>query len=587
MTHDDSGGLSPGMVPTLLLLLDGHRSPRLEANAERVMRCSSQTDPEILGPDAVAWVRQRLARIVVAGPGAERIVDELVGRGLPAEQTGHDPEQRAGVGEPAAPIDGMDIVDDVLALVGGTPMVRLDRLYPGTRALVLGKLESANPGGSVKDRVAVSLVDAAERDGRLLPGGHIVEPTSGNTGVGLAIVAARRGYRCTFTVPDKVAPEKIALLRAYGATVVVCPTNVDADDERSYYSMARAIAAGDPTAFRPDQYSNPANPAAHVAGTGPEIWKQTAGRITHFVAGAGTGGTVGGIGRYLKARNADIEIVAADPVGSVYSGGSGEPYLVEGIGEDFWPGNWDADVVDRIVAVDDADSFAWTRRAARDEGLLVGASCGAALAATAAVAAAAEDGDVIVVLLPDGGRGYLSKVYNDDWMRVHGFLDEPGDGPRMRDVVAQTFTETPSATLVPTSETDAGTDRRGHILHSRDGRPALVHAHPGDPVSDVAAVMAEFRLEELPILSAENPRVPAQVIGSVDVAVVARARINPGDPIGAGREPLPFAGMGERLETVLARLGGRRGVVVNVEGRPTFLLSVVDLLLIGLSERGS
>ena len=532
------------MRGTILVLVDGHRSPRLEANAKRVLFAPGEDfgadgSPS---PELVVWVRQHAVTLSVAGPGGDRVVRKLSEHGLLA--------QRVDAGEPAAPVDGMRVVDNILELVGDTPLVRLDRLFPDSRALVLGKLEAANPGGSTKDRVAVSLVDAAERDGRLKPGGRIVEPTSGNTGVGLAIVAARRGYRCTFTVPDKVATEKIALLRAYGAEVVVCPTNVEADDPRSYYSVARQIAQADPTAFHPDQYSNPANPAAHFAGTGPEIWSQTGGKVTHFVAGAGTGGTLGGIGRYLKTQNPAIRVIAADPVGSVYSGGGAEPYLVEGIGEDFWPANWDGAIVDEILPISDAESFAWVRRAAKQEGILVGSSCGAALACTARVAAEAEDGDVIVVLLPDGGRGYLSKVYDDNWMRVHGFIDEDGDERKVRDIVA--------------------------AVEQR--RPLLPHVHPDETVRTVAGIMAEYAVEELPVLIVEGPSVPSQIVGSVDMATVAKALGQPHELIGRGAAPLPFAGVGESVTTVVARMGNRRGVVVNDRGRPMALLTFADIL---------
>jgi cystathionine beta-synthase len=532
------------MRSVLLVLVDGHRSPRLEANAKRVL-CAPGSDVGEDGepsPELVAWARQHAAVISVAGTGADRVVTKFSEHGLIA--------RRVDDGEPTVATAGMRIVDNVLELVGDTPLVRLDRLFPDSRALVLGKLEAANPGGSTKDRVAVSLVDAAERDGLLLPGGMIVEPTSGNTGVGLAIVAARRGYRCTFTVPDKVSAEKIALLRAYGAEVVVCPTNVEADDPRSYYSVAREIAKADPSAFHPDQYANPANPAAHFSGTGPEIWSQTDGKVTHFVAGAGTGGTLGGIGRYLKAQNPAIRIVAADPVGSVYSGGGAEPYLVEGIGEDFWPGNWDGGIVDEIVPVSDADSFAWVRRAAQQEGILVGSSCGAALACAAHVAAEAREGDVIVVLLPDGGRGYLSKVYDDSWMRIHGFIDESAGGRKLRDVVS--------------------------ALGNK--RPLFPHVHPHETVRTVAGIMAEYAVEELPVLVVEGPSVPSQVVGSIDVTTVAAALGHPHELVGRGGTPLPFAGVGENVTTVVARMGSRRGVVVNDRGRPIALLTFSDIL---------
>jgi len=532
------------MHGNVLVLVGPCRSPRLEATARRVLHVPGPEIDRDGTPTAalVAWVRQHGAVVRVAGDDAASIAATLSLHGVAAEV--------ADNGEPSVDTVGMDMADDVLALVGRTPMVRLDRLFGRSKALVLGKLEAANPGGSVKDRVAVSLIDAAERDGRLRPGGRIVEPTSGNTGVGLAIVAARRGYRCTFTVPDKVAPEKIALLRAYGADVVVCPTNVEADDPRSYYSVARSITESDPSAFRPDQYSNPANPEAHLAGTGPEIWEQTAGKVTHFVAGAGTGGTIGGVGRFLKSRNPHVRIVAADPIGSVYSGGGAEPYLVEGIGEDFWPENWDGRIVDEVMAVSDAESFSWVRRAAREEGILVGASCGAALAAAARVAERADDGDVVVVLLPDGGRGYLSKVYDDGWMRVHGFLDETGQGVRLRDVVAKVS------------------------VH----RPPLVHVHPGDTVRSAAGVMAEFRLEELPVLVVEGPSVPSQIVGAIDAAALSRAMAHPHEAVGHAGAPMPFAGAGETVATVVARMGARRGVVVNDAGRPVAVLTLADLL---------
>jgi cystathionine beta-synthase len=268
--------------------------------------------------------------------------------------------------------DAMQVADSLLDLVGNTPIVRLGILGRGLACDLLAKVEFLNPGGSVKDRPAVAMIDAAERDGRLRPGGTIVEPTSGNTGVGLAIVAARRGYRCIFVMSDKMSGEKVALLRAYGAEVVVCPTAVPPEHPDSYYSVADRLTSETPGAFRPDQYSNPANPAEHERSTGPEIWRQTAGRVTHFVAGVGTGGTITGVARHLKARNPAVQVIAADPQGSVFSGGSGRPYLVEGVGEDFWPSTYDPSLVDRTIMVSDAESFAAARRVTREEGLLLG-----------------------------------------------------------------------------------------------------------------------------------------------------------------------------------------------------------------------
>jgi cystathionine beta-synthase len=315
----------------------------------------------------------------------------------------------------------VSIHEDVLSAIGDTPLVRLARVHPPGN--LVAKLEHMNPGGSVKERIAVAMIDDAERKGLLRPGGTIVEPTSGNTGVGLAMVGAVRGYRVICTVPDKVSLEKRNQLRAYGVDVVVTPTDRLPEDDDSYYGVARRLAAEIPGAYHPDQYSNEANPRSHYETTGPEIWRQTDGAIDVFVAGVGTGGTITGAGRFLKEQNPAIEVVGADPEGSIYSAGPDDEihqYLVEGVGEDFYPDTVDLEVIDRWIKVDDATSFAMTRRLAREEGILVGGSCG--LAAEAARGVADEDHDrLVVVLLPDSGRGYLSKVFDDDWMTSHGF----------------------------------------------------------------------------------------------------------------------------------------------------------------------
>ena len=309
------------------------------------------------------------------------------------------------------------------AAIGGTPLVALDRLAAGLAPKVAAKLEHMNPGGSVKDRIALPMIDAAERAGLLRPGGVIVEPTSGNTGVGLAMAAAAKGYRCIFVMADKQSEEKRALLRAYGAEVVICPTDVAPDDERSYYRVSDRMAREIPGAWKPDQYTNTANPQAHYATTGPEIWEATDGRITHFVAGVGTGGTISGIGSYLHERNAAVVVVGADPAGSVFSGGEAQPYLTEGVGEDFWPATYDTEVADRIVRVTDRDAFLTARQATAAEGILVGESGGTALWAALQVARSVEDpGALFVVLLPDSGRNYIGKLYNDSWLREAGIL---------------------------------------------------------------------------------------------------------------------------------------------------------------------
>jgi len=456
----------------------------------------------------------------------------------------------------------MDVAESLLELVGDTPLVRLDRVGRDLSCHLLGKLELLNPGGSVKDRPAVAMIDAAERDGRLQPGGTIVEPTSGNTGVGLAIVAARRRYRCIFTMPDKISSEKIALLRAYGAEVVVCPTGVAPDHPDSYYSVARRLVAETPGAFQPDQYHNPANPAAHVATTGPEIWRQTAGRVTHVVISIGTGGTITGVGRSLKSFNPAIQVIGADPEGSVYSGGSGRPYLVEGIGEDFWPTTYDPSVVDQVVMVSDRNSFLTARRITREEGILVGGSCGTAVWAALEVGRHLGPDDVVVVVIPDSGRGYLSKLYNDEWMADFGFLH-------------------------------AGGHTAAEVLHRKAGAiPPLVHVHPDETVRDAIAVLKEFGVSQLPVIvkdvtsgasTFEPPLAAAEVVGAVAERELLEAAF--ADPSVLERRvgdvmapPLPTVGGGESVELTVTRLERAPAVLVLDSGHPVGILTRSDLL---------
>jgi cystathionine beta-synthase len=349
------------------------------------------------------------------------------------------------------------IRENVIDVLGHTPLVRLNRVAQGIRTPVAAKLEMMNPGGSVKDRIGIRMIEEAERKGWLKPGGTIVEPTSGNTGVGLAMAASVKGYSCIFVMPDKVAPEKVALLRAYGAQVVTTPTAVDRDSPESYYSVADRLTREVPNAFQPNQYFNPMNPRTHYESTGPELWEQTAGTITHFVAGVGTGGTISGIARYLKEHNPGIHITGADPEGSIYTQPDNmHTYKVEGVGEDFWPGTFDPTLIDDWVKVSDKDAFTLARRVTREEGILIGGSGGMAVHAALEVARQVDDPEaLVVVLLPDSGRGYLSKIFNDDWMRENGFLSRFRQPARVGTVVAERSGGTPVVVAVSCDQTVA------------------------------------------------------------------------------------------------------------------------------------
>jgi cystathionine beta-synthase len=454
----------------------------------------------------------------------------------------------------------VDYVEKMLDLVGDTPLVRLDRVLDGVEGpLVLAKMEYLNPGGSVKDRIAIRMIEAAEESGALKPGGTIVEPTSGNTGVGLAMVAQSRGYKCVFVVPDKVSEDKQNVLRAYGAEVVVCPTAVDPDHPSSYYSVSDRLVREIEGAWKPDQYSNPHNPRSHYEDTGPELWRQTEGRITHFVTGMGTGGTISGIGRFLKEQNPAIQVIGADPAGSVYSGGTGRPYLVEGVGEDFWPATYDDSVADRVIEVSDADSFAMTRRLAREEAMLVGGSSG--MAAYAAVKVAKElagtpEGKdaVVVVLLPDSGRGYLAKIFNDEWLARYGFL--------------------------PASHGQTV----GEVLRGKDGRlPDLVHTHPSETIAEAVKILKEYAVSQMPVVRAEPPIVAAEVAGSVSDRVLldalyrGEAKLN--DRVDSHMsEPFPTVGSTEPVEAAVAALEGADALLVQEDGKPIGVLTRQDLL---------
>jgi cystathionine beta-synthase len=450
--------------------------------------------------------------------------------------------------------------EHIVDTIGDTPLVRLNQVAEGLAPLVLAKVEYFNPGGSVKDRIALRMVEAAECSGVLRPGGTIVEPTSGNTGVGLALVAQRKGYRCVFVCPDKVSEDKRNVLRAYGAEVVVSPTAVPPDHPESYYKVSDRLATEIEDAWKPDQYANQENPESHYRSTGPELWEQTGGRITHFVAGIGTGGTVSGTGRYLKeVSGGRVRVVGADPEGSVYSGGTGRPYLVEGVGEDFWPTTYDRDICDEIIAVSDAESFALTRRLAREEGLLVGGSCGmavgAALRVAASIGGAAAREAVIVVLLPDGGRGYLGKVFNDSWMASYGFLPPDSSGASV-----------------------------GDVLRRKDGTlPELVHTHPNETVAEAVHILRQFGVSQMPVVAAEPPVMAAEVGGAVNERDLLNALFT-GSANLADRveqhmsQPLPTIGSGEPVSAAMTALASADGALVLIDGKPAGVVTRQDVL---------
>jgi cystathionine beta-synthase len=462
----------------------------------------------------------------------------------------------------------MQYAESIIDLVGHTPLVRLSRvtrdLGPVERQpLILAKLEMLNPGGSVKDRIGLPMIEAAERAGLLKPGGTIIEPTSGNTGHGLAIAAALKGYRCVFVMADKQSTEKQQLLRAYGAEVVLCPTNVAPESPESYYSVAARLARDIPGAFKPDQYWNMENPAAHERTTGPEIWDQTDGRVTHLVASVGTGGTISGVAHHLKGRNPDIVIVGADPEGSILSGDTARPYLTEGIGEDFLPGTYDPAVVDRWVRVSDRDSFAAARRLTREEGILAGESCGTALVAALEVAreltaAGAGAEAVMVVLMPDSGRSYMSKLYNDEWMRSNGLLATTGAVVRVGDLLR---------------------DR-----HHADALPPLILVRTTQRVGEAIAVLQEFGISQLPVSEDAEGDAIVGLVGSIsEKSLLDRAFRDPSvveRTVGEVMDhPLPFVEMSASLDEAFALLSGGANAVIAVrDERPAGVVTKLDVL---------
>jgi cystathionine beta-synthase len=444
-------------------------------------------------------------------------------------------------------------MESILDAVGRTPLVRLTRVTRGLRPAVLAKLEMLNPGGSVKDRIGLRMLEAAERDGRLRAGGTIVEPTSGNTGHGLAIAAALRGYRCIFVMPDKMSQEKVALLRAYGAEVVITPTAVAPDSPESYYRVADRLTEEIPGAFQPNQYFNQENPAAHEETTGPEIWEQTEGRIDAFVCGVGTGGTITGAARFLRRHNPDLIVVGADPEGSLFSGDQPRPYLTEGIGEDFWPETFDPSVVDRWVRVSDRDAFRVARALTRQEGILAGESSGSAAFAALEVAREMAEDTTIVVLLPDTGRNYLSKLYSDSWMLQYGLMERP-------EVV-----------------------RVEEVLVARGGDiPPLVTVRAHDKVRQAVDVLQRHGISQAPVIRHDDPDVTDFVGAIQERALLDRVFRDPdslqADVAEVMGPPIPMVEFDHPVEEAFAELESGPAVLVAKRGEVRGVLTRSDLL---------
>jgi cystathionine beta-synthase len=459
----------------------------------------------------------------------------------------------------------------LLDLVGATPIVRLEKLGREVKPTLLAKLEYLNPGGSVKDRIGLPMIENAEREGKLRPGGTIVEPTSGNTGVGLAIAAAIKGYRCIFVMPDKMSQEKIALLRAYGAEVVICPTAVAPDSPESYYSVSDRLAEEIPGGFKPDQYSNMANPEAHYEVTGPEIWEQTDGEIDAIVISVGTGGTISGVGRFFKERKPEVLIIGADPEGSVYtaeSEGDVHPYLVEGIGKDSWPRTMDPEVVDEWIRVSDRDSFLTARRLAREEGILAGGSSGTSVWAMLKVAERLGPDATVLTMLPDPGRNYLSKFFDDNWMLDHGFLERRAPAPTVAEVLMAKRIEEPSV-------------------------PEFIVIGAHQKVGEAIELMQQYSISQLPVVRDGSSESLTDVIGSLqDRDLLDRVFKNPDalheDVANAMQPPLATIDASDSLDEVFPTLTGRtNAVVVAREGRPIGVITRSDLLEYLAHQRGN
>ncbi|MGO1181770.1 MAG: pyridoxal-phosphate dependent enzyme [Micrococcaceae bacterium] len=500
----------------------------------------------------------------------------------------------------------MNYAENVLDLIGRTPLVKLNSVARDVAPTVLVKLEYLNPGGSIKDRIALKMIEEAEAEGKLAPGGTVVEPTSGNTGVGLAMVAQQKGYRSVFITPDKVGQEKRDVLKAYGAEVVVTKTSVSPDSPDSYYGVANRLEADIEGAYQPNQFFNPAAPQSHFESTGPEIWNDTDGTITHLVVGAGTGGTVTGTGRYLKEISADrdsgpVRVVVADPDGSIYSGGEGRPYFVEGVGEDMWPGNYDPAVPDEIHAVNDAESFAMTRRLAAEEGLLVGGSSGMAVVAGLRAAQELGPDDVMVIILPDSGRGYLGKIFSDTWMDAQGFVVEHAETP-VPDTLGTAYRDggesdprsnqsgagaagASAAALLD----DVAELRIGELIAEKgtwlpDSLPSVVAAVKTTTVAEALSTMNRYGIDAMPVVSQmrDDLRV-GEVLGAVSSAglaeLVLHGTARPRDEVlEHASAALPQVSVHATVDSVYPVLRSAGAVMVARDGVIEGILTVHDLL---------